>query len=211
MKIVFILSIVALSAMDAVFQQKPTNRVVRMSAGEDSRHAKVKLTTSIASEQVCIDGRMRFLLLFKFTNIGEQTVIVDRFRPVVSRYMVSSSEKAASAQRYEVSAHRLIGLKNQILNTETTLDESRLISLNRGASYEVTDEFSFSTKNDDGKPLRPGIHVLQVIVSTWNHPGESNIEWREKLREKGYLWSDSVLSDPMPLPIPKRASGDGCL
>jgi hypothetical protein len=191
-------------------QQEPIDRAVRMSAGEDVHHAKLRLTTRILDGPVCLDNRLRYSLLFKFTNTGEQTVVLDRFRPVVSRYMVSVNEQAARAKNYEINAHRLIGFNDDIVSSDSVFDESRLISLKSGASYEVKEEFSLSITDDNGKALRPGVHMLQLIVGTWYNPRLSNIEWREKLRDNGYLWTDSVESDPMLLVIPKRISSSTC-
>jgi hypothetical protein len=189
-------------------QQEP-NRSVRMSAGDDVHHAKLRFTTRILEGPVCHDDRLRYSLLFKFTNMGEQTVILDPFKPIVSQCMVSINEKAARARNYEVNEHRLVGFNDDSVSSASVLDESRLILLNKGASYEVAEEFSLSITDDNDKVLRPGVHVLQVVVATWYHP-LSNIEWREKLRDKGYLWSDSVVSDPMPFEIPKRISSSFC-
>src|SRR5215204_4965387 len=99
MKITLIVCVVSFWAT-LLAQQEPINQAVRMSAGEDVHHAKLRLTTRILDGPVCLDNRLRYSLLFKFTNTGEQTVVLDRFRPVVSRYMVSVNEKAALAKNY---------------------------------------------------------------------------------------------------------------
>lgn len=183
---------------------------VLMSVGEDAHHAKLKLTTSIVDEHYCADGRLHYSLSFKFTNAGQQSVILDRFRPVVSGYMISGSERAASARKFQAHARTLLGLDEEGMDSQSNLDESRFIVLELGNSYEVTEKFSLSIKDHQGRRLRSGRHFLQVVVLTWYHPRTSNIEWREKWRQKGYLWSDSLSSDPMPFVVPNRLSVSDC-
>lgn len=176
---------------------------IRMSAGEDRYHASLKLTTSIIEQNKCDGDRIQYLLNFKFTNVGEQTVLLDRITPVVTDYMVSASEQKALGRKYESIAHLLIGI-----NT-ASFDESRIVVLKNGQSYDVKERFSLSASDDQDKPLHPGTHFLQLIVSTWDRP-LSNIEWRQKLADKGYLWTDSILSEPMPFIVPKGPFNSNC-
>jgi len=191
-------------------QTEPTKRAIRMSAGEDPYHAKLRLTTSIVGERYCADGRISYSLQFKFTNIGAQTVILDRFRPLVARYMVSRNERAASARQYEADARILIGLDEGAGSLDAVLSESHFVPLKGGESYETQERFSFSINDNKGRSLRSGTHMLQVVVLTWLHARESNIEWREKLHPIGYLWSDSIRSEPMPFVIAERPSFSNC-
>lgn len=181
-----------------------------MSAGEDAYHAKLRLTTSIVQEDYCTDDTIRYSLLFKFTNVGDRPVILHQFKPVVSKYMISANEKAATARKYEGVTHILIGINNEFMNLDSDLTKAPFIVLTKGTSYEVEDRFSITITDDSGKLLQPGQHLLQVVVLTWYHPLASNIEWREKWRDKGYLWSDSVLSEPMPFVVRKRPPLSKC-
>jgi hypothetical protein len=104
MRMLLLLSALALLSTVVDAQTGSSQGGVLMSAGEDRYHAKLKLTTSILDEGYCAEQRLHYLLLFKFTNVGEQKIILDRFKPVVSQYMVSGSEGAAAARKYE--AHR---------------------------------------------------------------------------------------------------------
>lgn len=209
MKILEILSALILAA-PLVYAQTESKGGVLMSAGEDSFHATLTLATRIVDEQYCTNNRVRYSLLFKFKNIGQQTVILDRFRPIVTRYMVSANEKAATKRKYESVVRIFFGLDTPSVSWDPHLDEARFIILKTGESHEVEDGFSMSIEDEEGKPLRPGTHMLQVVAMTWHHPRASNIEWREKWRNKGYLWSDSLLSAPMPFVILKRPPVSDC-
>ena len=176
---------------------------ISMSAGEDQYHASLKLTTSVIEQNHCGGDGIQYLLNFKFTNVGEQTVLLDRLTPVVPRYMVSSSEKKALGRRYEAITHVLIGVNN------ARFDESGIVVLKSGESYDVKQRFSLSASASKDKPLRPGTHFLQLVVVTWDHL-LSNIEWRQKLADKGYLWTDSILSEPMPFDVPKAPVTSNC-
>ncbi len=210
MRMLLVLSSLILLSTVVDAQTGSSKSGVLMSAGEDAHHAKLKLTTSIVDEHYCADQRVHYSLLFKFTNVGQQAMILDRFRPVVSQYMVSGSQRAASARKYQAHARTLLGLDEEAMDAQSNLDESRFIVLKAGNSYEVKETFSLSIQDDRGRPLRSGRHILQVVVLTWYHPRTSNIEWREKWSQRGYLWSDSVLSDPMPFVVPKRLSVSHC-
>jgi hypothetical protein len=181
-----------------------------MSAGEDALHANLKLTTTILNESHCTDGRIRYSLLFKFTNVAGKKVILGKFKPVVTRYMVSRSRKDATARKFETDARILVGLDDASSSFDANLDESHFVVLDVGGSYEVKEQFSLSYKDAKEKPLRTGIHLLQLVVPTWYHPRASNIEWREKWRDKGYLWSDSLVSDLMPFNIVKSPTFSEC-
>jgi hypothetical protein len=117
--------------------------------------------------------------------------------------MISANEKAAVKQNHEAVAHILSGLSNESASSTLKLDEEHFIVLRTGDAYEVKDELSVSTENESGKRLRSGTHMLQVVVQTWPYSA-SNIEWREKWNRTGYLWSDPLLSDPMPFGIAKN-------
>lgn len=205
-----VLSFSLLVAMTVNAQSKSNTGGVTMSAGEDVLHAKLKLTTTILSEDYCTDGRIRYLLSFKFTNVAGKKVILGRFRPVVTRYMVSRSSKDASARKYETDARILIGLEAMSTSFDAYLDESQFILLDVGDSYEVKERFSLSDTDSKGKPLRPGTHLLRLVVPTWYHPRVSNIEWRKKWRDRGYLWSDSLVSELMPFRIAKKPTLSKC-
>lgn len=176
---------------------------IPMSAGEDRYHASLQLTTSIMEQNHCSSGEIQYLLNFKFRNVGKKIILLDRLIPVVTNYMVSASEKKALERKYEANTHVLIGINN------AGFDETRIVVLKSGESYDVKERFSVSADDDKDKPLRPGTHFLQVVVSTWDHP-LSNIEWRQKLTDKGYLWTDSILSEPMPFIVPNRPFTSTC-
>jgi hypothetical protein len=208
MKIAFLVTVLPLwlvVAVDGQTQsQRQGDRGTLMSAGEDAYHARLKLTTRIVDEHYCSDGRIRYSLLFKFTNVGNQTVILNRSRPEVARYMISANHKAAVSRNHETVAHIMLGLNNENMSSTSELDETHFLSLKTGESYEVKDNLSIFPRHENRKRLRPGTHMLQVVVQTWPNPGASNVEWREKWRNRGYLWSDSLISDPMPVVIEKQ-------
>ena len=208
MKIAFLVTVLPLLLVGAVDgqtpSQRPGHRGTLMSAGEDAYHASLKLTTSIVDEHYCSDGRIRYSLLFKFTNMGNQPVILNRLRPEVARYMISANQKAAVSRNHETVAHIMVGLNNENMSSTAELNEKHFLFLKTGEVYEVKDSLTISPRHENGKRLRSGTHMLQVVVQTWPNPGASNVEWREKWRNRGYLWSDSLISDPMPFVIKKQ-------
>ena len=118
--------------------------------------------------------------------------------------MISTNQIAAVNRNHEAVAHVLLGLNDESTGSISELDETQFVSLKSGESYEVKDNLSISLQDENGKRLRSGTLMLQVVVQTWADPTFSNIEWRKKWSNRGYLWSDPLISDPMPFVIAKQ-------
>lgn len=186
---------------------------VEMTVGGDVLHAQLQLTTNVISERYCSDGRLRFMLRLNFTNVGQETVVLDRRSSVVPHYTVSSNSDDAARKKYEMKGDRLIALDHVGMSFTRTLDDSHFAILKTGESYKLDTEFSLPLYNDPDTAelsLRPGNHVLQIRVWTWYYPQISNIAGREHWRGKGYLWSDPITSLPMPFKVEKKHSIVDC-
>ncbi len=61
------------------------------------------------------------------------------------------------------------------------------------AQYENPKNFSGS--------IRPGVHVLQLELSAWNHPGESAL-FAESWRKFGELLTGVIKTEPLEIRIP---------
>ena len=80
-------------------------------------------------------------------------------------------------------------------------DISQFVTLKAGESYSSDHEFRVLGSDEK---LEPGGYVLQFCVITWNFETASNIAWREEWRDKGYLWTNFLESQPMPFVIDKH-------
>lgn len=194
-------------------QTNSGNSGVEMTVGEDALHAQLQLTTSVVEQRYCSDGRLRLTLRLNFTNAGKESVILDKRSSIVPQYMVSRSAKAAAEKKYEMKVEQLIGLNSAGMSFDSTLDESHFVILKPGESYRLNKGFSlpiYNSAGDKEDSLRAGNHVLQIAVLTWYYPRVSNVKGREQWRQKGYLWSDAVISLPMPFTVEKQRNAVDC-
>jgi hypothetical protein len=51
--------------------------------------------------------------------------------------------------------------------------------------------------------IRPGIHVFQMELSAWNHPGEAS-EYAKSWRKFGQLVTGVVKTEPLEIRIPSH-------
>lgn len=178
-----------------------------MTSGEDSLHAQLQLTTEAIEQQYCSDSRLRFSLRLKFTNVGKEPIILDRRSSVISEYIVRRNIKSAGSKRPPQRGHRLISFEGAGMRIDSTPDESNFVTLKAGESFSINDRFSLplgSRRDKGSEALAPGNHFLQIAVLTWYYPNTSNVRWRERWRQKGYLWTDSITSLPMPFIVDKK-------
>jgi hypothetical protein len=140
------------------------------------------------------------MLNFNFRNAAGETIILDKRRSIVPGYTISRSAKQAAAGEHKLVAHRLIGNTGELMTLSPLPDESQFIILKSGESHSLNARFSIGLDGD----LSPGAYVLQLSVLTWHYPNASNIQWREKWRQKGYLWTDSITSQPMSFTVEKN-------
>jgi hypothetical protein len=193
-------------------QEPTTGGGIEMSAGGDDYYAKLRLETSIIEKQYCTDGRLHLTLRLGYINVGGEPVILDKRSSVIPYYRVSRGPKATKGARPEIEGRLLILIDESHMNLERDLDESHFVILKPGETYGLNGELTLplydSRRGKDS--IRPGNHVLEVGVLTWYYPKASNVEWRRRWRQKGYLRSDSVLSSPMPFSVDRQSPVSDC-
>src|SRR5689334_15153206 len=184
---------------------------VDMTTGVDARHAKLQLKTDLIKILPCSDGSLRFSLRLSFANQGEGAVILDRRSAVISKYMVSRTLEDATEKKYEIEVPRLVGLEAAGMTLDSAPDESQFIILKPREVYSLDRTFNFQILGDaDSRSFRVGQNVLQIVVLTWYYPRASNVEWRDRWRAKGYLWSDPLTSTGMPFTVEMKPTLVNC-
>ena len=174
---------------------------VLMDTGHDRYHADLQLTTSVVSQRYCTDGSLLFMLRFTFRNGGGESIILDKRSSIVPYYTVSRTAELAAAGKHKIEAHVLYGIGGELMTLQPIPDESQFITLRVGDSHAGEHGFRIPL---EPKELKPGNYVLRVSVLTWHYAMASNIEWREKWHAKGYLWTNSITSQPMRFTIDKH-------
>jgi hypothetical protein len=168
---------------------------ILMDAGRDKQHADLELTASILDQRYCTDGGLIFRLRYDFRNKKGETILFDKRSSIVPGYTISRNAQLAAAGKHKISVHYLLGIDDN-----PNPDISQFVTLKAGESYSTDHEFRVLGSDEK---LEAGGYVLQFSVLTWNY-GASNIAWREKWRDKGYLWTDSLEIQPMPFVIDKH-------
>jgi hypothetical protein len=199
MKILHLLLILcAACALTVNGQATPRSSRVEMSYGLDPLYAQLELTKDLIELRYCSDDRLEFVVRLNFSNKGEGPVVLERRWRSSSAYLVSRTFENAIKKKYEFIVHKLRGYDP----TDLVPDESSFILLKPGESYSLEQTLRLNNR----KSMRAGHHVLQMVVDNWPYLRASNIEWRERFRNRGYLWTDSTTSVPMPFMLAKKAT-----
>jgi hypothetical protein len=199
MKILHLLLILcAASAVTVNGQSNPRSSGVEMSYGLDPFYAQLELTKDLLELRYCSDDSLQFVVSLIFSNKGKGPVVLDKRWRSSSTYLVSRSFENAIKKKYESIVHILGGVDP----ADSVPDESSFILLKPGQSYSLKQTVRLHNR----KSMRAGHHVLQMVVNNWPYFRASNIEWRERFRNRGYLWTDSITSVPMPFMLAKKAT-----
>lgn len=175
---------------------------LKMTSGLDRVYANLELTKDLVRLQHCSDDNLQLLVRLNFSNKGKGPVVLDTRTKPISRYMVSRTAENATKRKYEFVVRTLLGYDK----TDLVPDEANFTVLKPGETYSIEQVLNLS----DRESMRSGQHVLQVVVVTWHYAQASNVEWRDRLRGRGYLWTDAITSTPMPFTIEKKAPAVNC-
>jgi hypothetical protein len=156
---------------------------------------------------------VRLWLQPRYTNVGSDPIILNRFSAIIVRHMTSRDERSATKRDYEDDVHHNI-LFSSALNptTGSSPSEKQFVILKAGESYEVDARSAGFVRlaADQVRRYSKGNHVLQVSVATWTEPlplaKELSVIWRDY----GVLWWQDVTSEPTPFKIEKPTSTGKC-
>jgi hypothetical protein len=159
---------------------------------------QLELATRIVEQYSCSSDHIRFTLQFIMKNVGSTVLIIDK-SILIAEIMVSRNLKSAGSKRYEQE------LRYDLFDMPTSApsDLSSFVILSPGNVYEFENRVSVTV--NDGSPqfkvgLGPGPHFLQIGVATWYYMADP-MPFRRRWKDKGYLWSKSLTSLPMPFTV----------
>jgi len=164
--------------------------------------AQLQLTTTIVRERSCFPGHLSLELRFRFRNVGDEPVILDKLS-FVDRTLVSMSLKAAASKKYQqkIRAHLYADtfpVNPTDLSDFAIIGPGEVFDLESGQTRVSL--FVSEGKHQSKDHLPPGNYFLQVDVATWTYFGDAK-QLRVKWRDKGRLWSEGVTSQPMPFAV----------
>ena len=153
---------------------------------------------------------LRLTLKFHYTNIGSQTILLDKKSKLIHRSMISRSLKNALTNRYEqeTTASYITDDALQAAGFRDADPETlAFVVLKPGESYTI--EAAYGVRHDgsskETEGISPGKHFLQFGVATWYYNADPN-SYRAKWLSDGYLWSDNMTSVPMPFTVERNRS-----
>ena len=170
---------------------------------------ELQLITEAVDAKFCESDYLRLQLRLRYYNNGNQTIILSRYSDRIAGYFISKSVNDAKKEKYEQSYSPTYGRVTVLEIIDTKAPNEEFVILKPADSYELTVPahftFLYDGKDEDPGLLRPGDHVLEIRVQTW--PVKQNVTTKlRKLwsdRGFGYLWTDSIMSQPMMFTIPK--------
>lgn len=179
---------------------------------------QLQLETEIIKQTYC-DGpdpdllTKRLLLRLIFRNLGSKTIILQRGSNQVSLLRINKTLADAMAGKSEKTVNNYIITANEhrgALSTKQPLDG--FLVLKSGDTYGTIADVSIAVPRlahvDAG--VDPGSHYLQIAVWTWDQSQAKAEAMRKKWHAKGMLWSETILSTPMPFTVLPQPKPEDC-
>lgn len=174
-------------------------------------YSQLRVETAIVSQYYCREDsdldRLTLNLNLKYTNIGSQSIILAKGSSEHSQMIVSENENGAvGGVEINPTFTHIWGDQYSV----TPQDLSRLfVILKPKDSYRtktIAGVFVLrANRSGIGGAVGNGNHFLQLRVRTWPLSWELTNRLETAWKNKGALWTRSVISEPMAFTvIPKR-------
>jgi|GEM_PF-3300554 len=160
---------------------------------------QLELNTTILEQKSCSLDHVGFKLRLTLRNVGKGRVILHREK-AISRIMVSGNLAGAATKRYEQEQRfddpgAVTGFDTPTLSNFTMLEPGEGINFEESVSV-----YLFKAKRRTEQFLRKGTHFLQVDVASGPYIADP-APFRSDWSEKGYLWFEGIISEPMAFTI----------
>ena len=148
-------------------------------------------------------------LRLKYVNRTHKTLILDKeigkawYGEKVARNL---DDLAAGNYEYNPNIDRFFSGKDRLPDKpNSNSPNSDFVVLAPGETFESEINTSVVAQYENPKnfagSIRPGVHVLQLELSAWNHPGEASA-FAELWRKFGELVTGVVKTEPLEIRIP---------
>ncbi len=221
-----ILSLLAVvSVLASGSQQRAQLRLQSYAAGSstiaisNSGNPQLQLVTEVTKETYC-EGpdpelfTLRLLLRLSFTNVGGQRLILERGSKSVPVVRISKTAEDAIASQFETTIDNYVITNNsKAPSVPKAPPLSGFVILATGQTYDTSAEITIPVPrvNPVATIINAGSHYLQVGVWTWDESQNEAEVRRKAWQATGLLWSESVLSRPMPFTVRSQAKPSDCL
>lgn len=177
---------------------------------------QLQLTTEIIEQSYCsIDQKisLRLRLKLRYTNVGSQRLIVYNGHDLFFQTRIRSAQ-ASGALVPEVLLLNMRYFDEEFERIDARSPGRVFVKLAPGAAFErelitgvgVADNSAAVSDTT----VRPGPHILQLIVSTWYQSPKLADKLRQQWQREGLLWSQPLYSVPLRLMIDKPSTTPPC-
>lgn len=190
--------------------------------------AKLEAITSVLNQHACIDEsgsdsqgkktwavRVDLELSIKYINVGQYPIILDKSNGTVGGQHISRSEQDAQTKKYEyVSLLDWLVTGSNPRKEDDEKPSASFIILNPREEYPGKSETRLLIIQPEQYDLfSSGIHFLTLGMWTQGgtlHEANDIDELRTRWKKHGYLWTEGVTTNPMPIQLPKLESLKPC-
>jgi hypothetical protein len=177
---------------------------------------QLQLTAEIVDQSYCSIGRdisLQLKLRLRYTNISDQRLIVYNGHDLFFQTKIRTGEPSGTPFS-EVLLLNMRYFDEEMERIDARSPGRVFAKLPPGASFErelitgvgVADASAMRSDTT----VRPGAHILQLIVSTWYQSPKLAEKLRQQWQREGFLWSQPLYSVPLKLTIDRPSTTSPC-
>jgi ankyrin repeat protein len=178
----------------------------------------LRLTLAVLDQKYCAAyedmDMLHAQVRLTFTNLSSHPLILYRGSSLVAHTQVSKSAEEAASGKHELDAEAtwIMSGPSTPRKYGKTPDDAFTI-LPSGGTFATNAIVGFAVARTDEAPphmIRPGMHVLQVVVRTWPESAERAKELAARWAASGRLWYTTIRSEPVVLQVGSERSVEEC-
>jgi hypothetical protein len=176
---------------------------------------QLQLTTEIIEQSYCSIGQktsLQLKLKLRYTNVSSQRLIVYNGHDLFFQTKLRRDDNGAAPS--EVLLLNMRYFDEEFERIDARSPGRVFAKLAPGAAFERELMTGVGVADNSAAPsattVRPGPHVLQLIVSTWYQSLKLADKLRQQWQREGLLWSQPLYSVPLKLTIDKPATSSPC-
>lgn len=175
------------------------------------------LTAEVIEQRYCSikpdKTTLQLKLRVRYSNLGAERLIIYQGHDLFYQIKVRS-DAASGAQPYEVLLLNMHYFDEEFERIDASspgkvfekLAPKEVFARELITGLGVTDR----DKDRSSTAVKPGLHTVHVIVSTWYQTPQLAVKLRQQWQRKGVLWTQPLTSVPVSLVIEKPAAAPPC-
>ena len=177
----------------------------------------LQLTAEVIEQKYCSINRdkisVQLKLRVRYTNLGSERLIIYQGHDLFYQIRVRN-DPANGTQPYEVLLLNMHYFDEEFERIDASSPGKVFEKLAPREVFERELVTGLGVTDDDKDrtitTVKPGRHIVQVIVSTWYQSPQLAQKLREQWQRKGVLWTQPLTSAPISLIIEKPAVAPPC-